>query len=508
MNNSAVKRTRNGKEAVKETALTDFLPYSRHVDDETVGTKDGFVFQVIKVDGFAFETADQSEINHLKRVRNTLLMGIGSSRVALYYHVIRREVYGYPEPNFDGFCADLDKTWERRLSEKRLFVNDQYITVVRRSLRGTAGVAEGIGRFLSTAADRAAVEAQRTADIKALYDTTNNMLGTLAKYGARRLGVYDGKLGTNSEVLEFLNYLLNQEMRPMLMPRVPLDSYLGSKRHFFGKETMEIRGASKADRTVAAMVSIKEYGGGTGPGMLDGILRMPHEIVVTQSFAFVDRQDASQRLKQVGRIMDNAEDDAVSLRQELNDARDDLSAGRINFAEHHLTVMVKGKDEQSLDRAVTDTITNLTDLGLQALREDLNLEPCFWAQMPGNLPFIARKSEISSRNFAGYASLHNFPQGKMFGNYWGDCVAMLETTSGTPYAFNFHHHDLGNFTVIGPSGTGKTVVLCFLMAQAQRFKPFSVFFDFRRGAEIFIRAIGGQYSVISPDTRPASIHCN
>ena len=87
MRDTAVKRTRNGAEAVKETALADFLPYSRHVDDQTIGTKDGYVFQVLKVDGFAFETADQSEINQLKRVRNTLLMSIGSSRIGLYYHV-------------------------------------------------------------------------------------------------------------------------------------------------------------------------------------------------------------------------------------------------------------------------------------------------------------------------------------------------------------------------------------------------------------------------------------
>ena len=94
--------------------------------------------------------------------------------------------------------------------------------------------------------------------------------------------------------------------------------------------------------------------------------------------------------------MDNAEDDAVTLRQELNDAADDLSAGRIHFGEHHLSCMVKGKDEVTLDRAVTDTISNLTDLGLIAVREDLNHEACFWAQMPGNFAFIARKSEISS----------------------------------------------------------------------------------------------------------------
>ena len=501
MSKLAQNRTRYGRQALRETALSDFLPYTRHVDDHTIGTKDGYVFQVIKLDGFSFETADQSELNHLKNVRNTLLRSLASSRHAIYYHVLRREVQGYPKPNFEGFCRELDRAWERKLAGKRLFVNDQYLTVVRRSLRGAAGLAESLGRLLSTAADRAAAEARQKADIKALYEATDNVIGTLAKYGARRLGVYDaprGIGGSNSEVLEFLSYLLNHKMRPVLLPRAPLDSYLPYKRPLFGRETLEIRGPERGDSKFAAMISIKEYGSGTGPGMLDGLLRLPHELVITQSFAFVDRQKALERLNKAGRIMDNAEDAAVSLRQQLNDAADDLMAGRLSFGEHHLTCMVKGKDEASLDRAITDTIADLTDLGLIAVREDLNQEASFWAQMPGNFAFIARKAEISTLNFAGYASLHNFPQGRRYGNHWGGCVALLETTSGTPYAFNFHHGDLGNFTVIGPSGTGKTVVLTFLMAQAQRFAPFSVYFDKDRGAEIFIRAIGGQYSVIRP----------
>ena len=78
---------------------------------------------------------------------------------------------------------------------------------------------------------------------------------------------------------------------------------------------------------------------------------------------------------------------------------------------------------------------------------------------------------------------------------------MLETTSSTPYFFNLHHGDLGNFTLIGPSGSGKTVVLNFLVAQAQKFAPRTFFFDKDRGAEIFIRAIGGHYDVLRPGTQ-------
>jgi type IV secretion system protein VirB4 len=34
-------------------------------------------------------------------------------------------------------------------------------------------------------------------------------------------------------------------------------------------------------------------------------------------------------------------------------------------------------------------------------------------------------------------------------------VTLLETTSAGPYHFNFHKGDLGNFTIIGPSGRAR-----------------------------------------------------
>jgi type IV secretion system protein VirB4 len=75
---------------------------------------------------------------------------------------------------------------------------------------------------------------------------------------------------------------------------------------------------------------------------------------------------------------------------------------------------------------------------------------------------------------------------------------VLETTAFGPYHFNFHSGDLGNFTVIGPSGSGKTALLTFLLAQAERLRPRIAYFDKDRGAEGFIRAIGGRYDVIAP----------
>jgi type IV secretion system protein VirB4 len=81
---------------------------------------------------------------------------------------------------------------------------------------------------------------------------------------------------------------------------------------------------------------------------------------------------------------------------------------------------------------------------------------------------------------------------------WGSAITVLETTAASPYHFNFHHGDLGNFLLIGPSGSGKTIILNFMLAQALRFNPRIVFFDKDRGAEIFLRALGGHYDALRP----------
>ncbi len=77
---------------------------------------------------------------------------------------------------------------------------------------------------------------------------------------------------------------------------------------------------------------------------------------------------------------------------------------------------------------------------------------------------------------------------------------MLETTSQTPYYFNFHRRQVGNFTVTGPTGSGKTVGLGFLLCQAMRVtpRPRVAFFDKDRGADPLIRAMGGAYEVLAP----------
>ncbi len=479
--------------APREAAVGDRLPYLGHLDPVTLQTRDGLLVQTLHLAGFPSETAPDEELNYRKAIRETVLRGAANSRLAIYHHVVRRRVTpAFPPAPEEAFCARLDAGWRERLAGRQLYVNDIFLTLVRRPLQGGAGFLERLVR------QPGARKADLDRELRQLHAARDAFAAVLAPYGPRTLSLYDGPGGAQrSEPSEFLSLILNGELRPVLAPTGDLGQTIAARRLSFGLDAMEF-GAGPGPATFGAMVSLKDYPARTAPGLLDGVLRLPMEMVLTESFAFVDRQASLDRMGLALRRLRAADDDAYSLRTDLAQARDDVGAGRAAYGEHHLTILAKAASLDDLDANVADVQSALAEAGAIAVREDTNLEPAFWAQFPGNLKFIARKALVSAANFASLASFHNHPTGQAGGGHWGSAIAVLETTSFGPYHFNFHNADLGNFTVIGPSGSGKTVLLTFLLAQAERLKPRIAYFDKDRGAEPFIRAIGGRYDVISP----------
>lgn len=481
----------------KEPTAGSRLPYKAQIDDHTLLLRDGRLMQVLQLEGLPFETADTDELNYRKSLRDATLRALGSSRFALYHHVIRRRVDPVEVGVFpDAFSQRLDQVWTQRLRAKELFRNDIFLSIVRRPLQGRGGFAEAVADLLGRrSTDRAATFAAERRALDAARDT---LLASLSAYGARPLGVYQARGSAHSEILEFLSALFNGEMRPMKLPEGDVGEYVPYRRVSFGQQTFELAPAGEKPRTFSGMISIKDYPGYSTPGMLDDLLRLPLELVISQSFAFVDRQAALGRINLVLRRMRASDDDAVSLRDELADARDEVAAGRAAFGEHHLTIALRGESPDRVNEGIAEVQAALTDLGIVSVREDLGLEAAFWAQFPGNTSFITRRALVASRNFASLASSHNFALGQATGAHWGQALTVLETTAAGPYFFNFHQGDLGNFTVIGPSGSGKTVVVNFLLTQALRYSPKIVFFDKDRGAELFLRAIEGRYDVLRP----------
>ena len=477
----------------KEARAGDRLPYARLVDESAILLRDGSLMMSLQVPGLLFETEDTEALNAHAMTREVVLRSNLDARFVLYHHVIRRRVDVSLDGEFDDPLAQhIDKRWKERLADGRLFVNDQFVTLVRRPARGKAGLVERVSKWWQ---NRGAEELEADPkDLRSLRAAVQALTASLGDYGARVLGDYEGASGQlNSEPLELLSALFNGEMRPVRKPSEDTDvgHMLPYRRASFGLDVMELRGAQGSD--FGAMLSLKDYPDATSPGMLDTLLRLPYEMVVSESFAPSERQTTRERMDLAIRRLRSADEEAVAERADMMAARDALGQGSVNFGDHHLTVLVRETGFDALDEAAASCSAALADTGAIVVREDTNLEPAFWGQFPGNEQYLVRRAMISTANMASFGSLHGFALGQAEGNHWGDAVTLLETTSATPFFFNFHHGDLGNFSVIGPSGSGKTVVMNFLAAQAQKFSPRTVLFDKDRGAELFIRGIGGRY---------------
>ena len=66
-----------------------------------------------------------------------------NSRFAIYSHIIRREIEPKIPSTFDNdLCREIDERYDASLSKRRMFVNDIYLTIIRRPLQGHAGTFE------------------------------------------------------------------------------------------------------------------------------------------------------------------------------------------------------------------------------------------------------------------------------------------------------------------------------------------------------------------------------
>ena len=141
--------------AAREKSVGDHLPYLMQIDDHTMLTKDGLAMQVIRLDGLPFETIDAVQLEARKVGRDAMLQAVASARFALVHHVVRRIVTPSLEGEFgDPFSTALDAAWRDRLAERRLYVNDLYLTIIVRPLAGRARAADRLFELFTRAAAR------------------------------------------------------------------------------------------------------------------------------------------------------------------------------------------------------------------------------------------------------------------------------------------------------------------------------------------------------------------
>ncbi|MEI6067926.1 MAG: VirB4 family type IV secretion/conjugal transfer ATPase [Methylococcaceae bacterium] len=505
---------KNHKAIINDESAAVHIPYTSHVTEQIVKTYNGYVM-AFKLSGIGFENADDDQLNNWHERLNVFYRNISKPNISIWQTVVRHRENTYPDGQFEpGFAHDLNEKYRQRIAQETLMVNDIYVAIVYRPQPGKIG--KTAMSFLRRLNNDALRQEQEEA-LEECQKLQQHVSASLSRYDPEPLGIYKQGAHCFSSLLEYFGLLINGEWQRVPLPRSPLNEVLATTRLLFGSEAMEYR--TTTETRVAAFLGIKEYPTPSIVGMFNPLMSVPFSFVLTQSFTFINKATAQNLLGHQYNRMVNVGDLAISQSEELKTALDQLSSNEFVMGDHHFSLQVQAdifegvKEAESLARlrelnnnvALAKTI--LGDTGMTVAREDLAIEAAFWAQLPGNFAMRPRLSPITSRNFSAMAPFHNFPVGRANGNHWGDAMAVLVSNAKSNYYFSLHasdpkdptggsKKDVGHTSIYGQVGSGKTVLIGFLVCMNRKLDVTQVIFDKDYGLEILIRALGGCYLAI------------
>lgn len=506
--------------AKNEKGLSTYLPWSHLVSPTLFATHDGALGGVISVLGLPFEVSEDLELARHHQRLSALWQSL-PEHVAVYVTQHRHQKNDYPVGEFpEGFTDSFNAAYQEKFSHKALYVNDLYLTFI---LKDTAQQGSKKGVFFKNLFPRPASDLvdKVTKQAQQLEHIILKAMVSLSDYSPTRLGHEENGAVGNSRLLRFLSLLVNGESNPVAYPasRQNLSRYLPKKQVNIGLATLEFKGNATDDHRLGALLSVKSYQNVSHTKGLKALLGADFEFISTHIFTRLPKNTVVEAIRiQLGHLED-AEDAALSQQDALEEARDGVASDFVGFGTHQHTLLIFGKTSKALDHSVAEATAIYSNVGLNLVRERLNLEAGFFSQMPGNFAHIRRGVPVSSDNFADYAPLHNYHTGYIHHNHLGSAVMLLESQGRTPLYFNWHKRGsannppLGHSLILGPSDAGKTVLLGALSAMTQKYHytysshgephretkpPMSFYFDRNGGLKIYILACGGFYSDIKP----------
>lgn len=498
-----------------QPAQEQFLPrITQHIDDEIVHFADGRIGLVLKLDGTLFEGINDRIIINQYLNLNTVFSELGKGvegRLGLWLTLHRRRINFEREMKFHNvFAKQFAKKYMQRFEQGEYFENAYYIAVVLKY----------------TDIDEGKIE---------LHRIKSRLLAGMATYSPEVLSVYflhndEKKIKLNeipdedeqinedeeiirpteddilfSEVYEFVGLLANG-----VQQRIPLsnkDAYttIAVSDLHFGNEIVEIRCPNQTK--FAALYDLKDFGKSKMKA-LNPLLNLDCEFIFTQSFVYIGRTKAAEKIKaQLNRMEDTGEVFGDE-QQDLIDAQNYLSSGSVMFGDYHAALTVYGETAKSADRNSQKVVSAFQGCGAFIWKQaNVSAPQTYYSHIFGHKG-MPRPFPKSTTNIATSFGMFNYSHGKRHGNPLGDgtSVMPLLTVAGTSYDFNFHFTKededsrgkkiAGHTLILGATGTGKTTLQTALLTFTERFNPYIFALDLDRGMEIWIRAMGGEYFAI------------
>ncbi|MBN9276750.1 MAG: conjugal transfer protein TrbE, partial [Hyphomicrobium sp.] len=483
------------------TGLADYLPWACLVAPGIVLNKDGSFQRTIRYRGPDLDSATDAELVAVSARLNNVLRRFGEGW-ALFFEAERVPANQYPGHRFAdaaSWLVDQERyasfSVDEAHHESRYYLTLLYLPPPEHQSRAE--------RLLYERQEGYNDEADVWGQLTWFETETTRALELLSSI------LPEAEALDDAETLAYLHGTISDKRHPVAVPTVPthLDAILCDTPFLGGVEP-------KLGRQHLRLLTVTGFPNTTTPGLLDALNDLGFAYRWTTRWIALDKMQANRQLTKLRRqwfakrksvaailreVMFNREtalvdSDADNKSADADEALQELGADDVAFGYLTTTLVVGDSDPKRADEKLLALERIINGRGFTTIRETLNAVEAWLGSLPGNPYANVRQPIVHTLNLA-----HMMPVSAVWAgpdkNRHLDAppLMMTETRGATPFRLDLHNGDVGHAFVVGPTGSGKSVLLSLLALQFRRFIGSQVaIFDRGRSARAASLAMGGE----------------
>lgn len=490
----------------------EIMPWLVPVTDGLVTCKDSSFLASFEFAGVDADSAGETEMFQVGQAAERMMGLLRDLPVTIWWTVRRERTFDYPgEPMPDPVSAMLDDEHRAQFLSGSAYVNRHYFSLIWMPERSTAGMFAKAGALMADGASATkalmtalasrfsgrTAFAWKAAEIEMAINDLEMRLeqieGVMSTVGFRRLRGQD-----------FLGFLWAQAN-----PGTRAVPKAWNGEHFLDvalpERAITVHGDSLqfgdgSDAAHASLLSMKAWPAALAFGAFDNLTSLPTEMVISHCFRVMSTHDTDKHIDAVKRLNDLLkyplssfliglvgrkgemnESKANPARAEASEqamlARGEMTAGRLLFGYHNLSIMILDEDFGRMEHTTRELVRTFNSGQFTGVvRESMHALSAFATTLPGQWQECRRWMTLSSENQVHIAPLMGVAMGERYNAHLtqqlgktAQALTVLSTDLNTPYYFNFHAGALGHTFVVGPSRSGKSIGMNFLISQFRKY---------------------------------------
>ena len=489
--------------------MSDFLPWASLVAPGMVLNKDGSLQRSFSFRGPDLDSATQAELVSVSARLNNAVKRL-SGGWGIYCEAQRIKSQNYAESVFpDPVTLMIDEERRSFFSSGNHYESLYYLTIVYLPPQDQQKKIENF--FIERGQDIA--EETADAHLKTFINESDRLYYLLAEIFP------EAKPLDDTGTLTYLHNCVSPKRHKVNVPEIPmyLDALLADVPLISGLEP-------RLGDYHLRVVSILGFPGTSTPGILDNLNKLNFEYRWVTRFLPLDKKDALSELGKYRRqwfakrkgiatllketitqtesaMVDNdAGNKAADADAALQEVADDL----VSYGYFTASVVVLDKDYLQAEKKVRALEKTINAMGFTVINETLNAVDAWMGSLPCLCRANIRRPLLNSLNLAHIFPLSAVWAGPEMNRHLKAPVLIQTQTSGnTPFRLALHVGDVGHTMIVGPTGSGKSVLLSFIAAQFRRYNDAQVYyFDKDASVMALTAGVGGDFHDLAADDSP------